>query len=267
MKASLKTVYFWLMMCAARAAAFFGWSGGPVVLMYHAINTEGGKLSVPPSVFRSQMEYLKRKKILVPLDDIFAHYRGEKKLPRHAIAVTIDDGYLDTYKEAFPILQKYRIPFTVFLTTHLAPLPALGHLPRPSWDQLREMSAAGLMTLGLHGHDHRHISEIVTDPPALHQELNMSSDIMTKETGKPPQYYAYAYGVRDVRVLPHLKELGIQAAFGITDGVVGKRRDVFALPRVQIDRTMSMRLFAYRTTPGVEFAFLFKRFLQRWVHV
>jgi peptidoglycan/xylan/chitin deacetylase (PgdA/CDA1 family) len=266
MKGTIKTFYFGLCAFIARVIALFGWSGGPVVLMYHAINIEGGKLSVSPDVFHRHMEFLRTHRTLVSLGDVLSHYRGEKILPANAVAVSIDDGYLDTYREAFPILKEFKIPFTLFLTTDLRVMSVLANLPRPTWDQIREMSAVGLMTLGLHGHQHLHVTEIGGDTEALDRELKFSVETITKETGKTLSLYAYAFGARDLRIPLYLKTIGIEAAFGITDGVVGKKRDIYAFPRVQIDRTMSPRLFRYRTTPGVEIAFLLKQFLRKRAH-
>jgi peptidoglycan/xylan/chitin deacetylase (PgdA/CDA1 family) len=197
------------------------------------------------------------------MEDIFAFLREEKPLPRNSVAISIDDGYLDTYREAFPILKEFKVPFTLFLTTNLEELPPLGNFPRPTWDQLREMSAVGLMTVGLHGHDHLHINEIAGDRALLDKELKDSSALIAREIGKLPTVYAYAFGARDPRIPPYLKEIGVEAGFGITDGVLDASQDRYALPRVQIDRTMSFRLFQHRTTGAVKIAQKIKKLLRQ----
>jgi len=263
MKSILKTWFYAFCAFLARVFAVFGKHQGPIVLMYHAVNTEGGKLSVPPNAFRAQMEFLRAHRSTVSMEDIIQYMDGGKSLPKNAVSVTIDDGYLDTYREAFPILKEFRIPFTLFLTTDLGPLPELANLPRPTWDQIREMTAVGVATLGLHGHKHLHVADIAGDEEALERELGDSTKLIQSETGACPKVYAYAFGARDARIPAYLQRIGITLSFGITDGTISRARDRYALPRVQIDNTMSMRLFQYRTTSAVEVAFLFKRNMGR----
>ncbi len=264
MKQFLKTTFFQLCFCFSRIAEMFGHKVGPIVLMYHSVGENDAKLTVTPAVFRAQMEYLRDYRSIVSMQDILLFLDGKKSLPKNAVSVTIDDGYLDTYREAFPILKEFKIPFTLFLTTNLEELKPLKYFPRPTWDQLREMSAVGLMSVGLHGHNHLRIDEIAGDSALLDKELKYSATLITKEIGKAPEVYAYAFGARDPRIPPYLKNIGLGAGFSITDGVLAPSHHHFALPRVQIDRTMSFRLFTFRTTGAVEIASHIKQNLRRW---
>lgn len=257
LRAPLKTPYFFLAYVLWNIIQLFQ-KTGPVVLMYHAVSTEGGKLSVAPGVFRSQMEYLRTQRSVVSMDDILAFLEGKKTLPNNAVSVSIDDGYLDTYREAFPVLKEFRIPFTLFLTTNLRIMPELANLPRPTWDQLREMSAVGLATIGFHGHEHLRVGDIADNMSLLEKELGVSAALVEKEIGIRPKVYAYAFGARDSRIPTYLRSIGIDAGFGITDGTVTSMRNRYALPRVQIDSTMSARLFRYRTTGAVDVAYRLK---------
>lgn len=254
MKQLFKTAFFQFCFALSRVTQFFGHRVGPIVLMYHSVGENDAKLTVTPQVFRAQMEYIRDHRSIINMEDILLFLDGKKSLPKNAVSVTIDDGYLDTYREAFPILKEFKIPFTLFLTTNLTELKPLGNFPRPTWDQLREMSAVGLMTIGLHGHDHLHINEIADDKALLDKELKDSASIIEKEIGKPPKVYAYAFGARDPRIPSYLKEIGVEAGFGITDGILTPISDCYALPRVQIDRTMSFRLFQLRTSGAIEIA-------------
>lgn len=74
-------------------------------------------ISATPVQFELQMRYLRRHLNPVALSDVLAHLAGRTTLPPAAVAVTFDDGFTDTYRYAFPILKRYSIPATLFLTT------------------------------------------------------------------------------------------------------------------------------------------------------
>ena len=87
-----------------------------VILCYHRIGTGGIPLfnGLPPEIFESQMRLLRRRYRIISLDELC----DEMQRPTssgHGVAVTFDDGYRDLHTYAFPILQKYNIPATIFL--------------------------------------------------------------------------------------------------------------------------------------------------------
>ena len=66
--------------------------------------------------FEEQIAYLARTYEIVSLEFLVQCIRQGRTWPRHALAVTFDDGYRDNYEYAYPLLSKYRIPATIFLT-------------------------------------------------------------------------------------------------------------------------------------------------------
>lgn len=90
------------------------------ILVYHRVGTAGDPFvpAVPPAVFEAHVRHLRRHFNLVPLTDLLAAAM-RREVPPRALAVTFDDGYEDLYTHAFPILLRYRVPATVYLTTGL----------------------------------------------------------------------------------------------------------------------------------------------------
>lgn len=88
------------------------------ILTYHAINDQHDPFfaGVPVHVFAQQMDYLAHHANVLPLAEAVARMQC-KDLPANAVAVTFDDGYRDVYVNAFPIMQAYTIPATIFLAT------------------------------------------------------------------------------------------------------------------------------------------------------
>lgn len=96
-------------------------SNQSLILMYHRVSNlkiDPWWLSVSPRNFDEHMQILNKYTQPIKL-----HKIGQKtksfNLRRREVVVTFDDGYADNYKNASPILQKYEIPTTFFITTGL----------------------------------------------------------------------------------------------------------------------------------------------------
>lgn len=74
-------------------------------------------ISTTPEQFDWQMRYVREHMNPVSLGDVMTHLDGKSSLPPAAVAVTIDDGFTDTYRYAFPSLKRFSIPATVFVST------------------------------------------------------------------------------------------------------------------------------------------------------
>lgn len=105
-----------------------------IVLMYHRINENGHRIGVNKESFERQMEFIKEKMNPVPLITIANWISKGKSIPPRAVAVSFDDGYEDNFIMAYPILKKFSIPATIFLTT--------GHIESTKmfwWDKVSEI--------------------------------------------------------------------------------------------------------------------------------
>jgi len=90
------------------------------ILEYHRIANDKEdilKMVVSPKHFRKQMRYLKKKYNVISLKEAVEKIKNYQPLPPYSVAITFDDGYLDNYLNAYPILKKFDIPATIFLTT------------------------------------------------------------------------------------------------------------------------------------------------------
>lgn len=221
-----------------------------VVLMYHSVDNSDWKHSIAPAIFEQQMAYLAKRGWIVPLADIVAYAKGEKQLPRHAIAITFDDGYVDVLTNALPILERYQIPATIFVPTDTTVKTDPAGRARLSWDELRELSKHPLISIGSHAVTHRKLPLLTYEE--MLSEARGSADAIEHDTGKRPDFFAYPFGARGAEAEHAVQESGYDAAFGITEGLVHPGRNLFALPRVQVDATMNVPLFRMRLTRAVE---------------
>jgi peptidoglycan/xylan/chitin deacetylase (PgdA/CDA1 family) len=65
------------------------------------------------------INYLYKTCKIISLDDFLEIHRGNAAIPDNAVVLTFDDGYRDNYTEVYPILKKYKIPATIFLTVKM----------------------------------------------------------------------------------------------------------------------------------------------------
>jgi peptidoglycan/xylan/chitin deacetylase (PgdA/CDA1 family) len=88
------------------------------ILIYHRVNDDNDPFfgGIPVKVFENQMEILYKYFNVYPLGELVERMINND-LPWNAIAITFDDGYKDNYDKAYPILKKYNLPATIFLTS------------------------------------------------------------------------------------------------------------------------------------------------------
>ena len=73
-------------------------------------------LCTPPDAFREHMDYISRECQPIGLDDLL-QAAASGHIPERAVAVTLDDGYLDALTTASPILEDAGVPATFFVNT------------------------------------------------------------------------------------------------------------------------------------------------------
>ncbi len=88
------------------------------ILTYHRVNDERDPFftSIPTEVFERQVAFIARTYRVLTVEDLAERMR-RGRVPRNALAITFDDGYRDTLTHAAPILARYGLPATVFLST------------------------------------------------------------------------------------------------------------------------------------------------------
>lgn len=205
-----------------------------VVLIYHHVDIgTPASTSLSPELFGEHLDYLDDNGFRVlPLAALVDSLRGAGTIPDRAVAFTFDDGYRSVYTEAFPRLRALGWPFTVFVC------PDEVDHQRGSvvtWDQLREMAAAGA-TIANHGLHHRHLqrrgqgeSDEVWER-RTRKELRDAQQRIIEEIGSAPDLFAYPYGEFDGDLRAIIKDLG-WAAFGQQSGPMGEMSDFTRLPR------------------------------------
>jgi peptidoglycan/xylan/chitin deacetylase (PgdA/CDA1 family) len=101
--------------------------------MYHRVtelSNDPHWVAITPKRFAEQMDVIRKYFVPIRLQELLMALQ-ERKVPKRAVVVTFDDGYADNLHEAVPLLERYAIPSTVFVTAG-----QVGSQRESWWDEL-----------------------------------------------------------------------------------------------------------------------------------
>jgi len=88
----------------------------PLILMYHRITDEPFCAGLAPAEFERHLVYVKKHFRVVPISQLLEEVANNQVKP-YTIALTFDDGHADFFHNAWPLLQKYKLPASLYVTT------------------------------------------------------------------------------------------------------------------------------------------------------
>ncbi len=205
-----------------------------VILVYHHVATDTPpSTTISPSDFRAHLDYLRDNDFAVlSLPELIDDLQNQRPVPDKAVAITFDDGYISIYDTAFPMLQEYGYPFTLFLSTE--PINN-GQANYMSWEQVQHMADAGV-TIANHMVEHPYMLDRREDESEQAWLARMREELLTAEqtiadyTGQSHRLLAYPYGEYDDRLKTLIADEGF-IGLAQNSGAVGYHSDFLALPR------------------------------------
>ena len=216
------------------------------ILMYHYISASPSAsdrirygLSVPPEMFEAQLKLLQDNGFTtVTLRELYEYLAIGTALPDKPIILTFDDGYIDNYTNAFPLLQKYSMIGTFFVLTGPADDGEPTYL---SWDMIQEMDNAG-MDIQLHSRDHLDMRTRPRD--WLVFQIIGGRQSIEGHTGKPVIFMAYPSGKHDAGVQSFLRDTNFWAAVTTAPGSRHVLQDALSWDRVRVSGQLRLQDFA-----------------------
>lgn len=172
-----------------------------VVLCYHSVHpSEEFPARTSPELFEQHMGWLRAECDVIPFTRIRADASGYSARP--TVAVTFDDGYADNYTHALPILLRFEIPATFFVSTGLVERHPEVIEARSwrgwrnddstlTWEQIVDMRRLG-MDIGSHGHTHRSFGSLGDEE--VFSDLSTCKQILEDRLGEPITSMAYPSG-------------------------------------------------------------------------
>ena len=85
--------------------------------------------SCTEAIFKQHLLFLKENFEIISIEELHSLYKREYVDKKYAV-ITFDDGYLDNYQLAFPILKKYQVPACLFIATDFIDQKCI-----PWWDE------------------------------------------------------------------------------------------------------------------------------------
>lgn len=217
---------------------------GASILLYHRFRPVASNFTtVTTENFEKQIIWLKERGFnFVKLSVIVDAIREGREPPAKSIAITVDDGHVTQYESMFPILKKHQVTATLFIYTD-----GISAKPMPnviSWDQLKEMTASGLVDIQAHSVTHPNFEQKrrSLSPDAFRQfamtELQKSKAILEENLGQKISYFAWPYGAFDRSLGELAEKAGYEAAFGTDGAPVDLKSNRFSIPRLHVNNDM-----------------------------
>lgn len=211
------------------------------ILMYHNVDERSreSKLSVSPFSFQKQMKFLCKHGIgAVPLTACISPDAGPL---RKEVCITFDDGFLNNFEAAYPVLRQYNFPAAMFISTD-----HVGTKGYMSWDMLREMAAHNIQ-IGSHTKTHRWLPDLSREE--IRSEIVDSKKIIEDKLGVAVDVFSYPMGGLTSEIVDSVKSAGYRVGCATNPPHGISPLNPYSLQRIKITRTSDyLVLFALKVS-------------------
>jgi peptidoglycan/xylan/chitin deacetylase (PgdA/CDA1 family) len=253
------------------------------ILMYHHVSPSPGLVTVSPQTFRDQISGLAQRGYRSASCDDLAAFLGGKPLPAKSVMITFDDGYLDNFVHAHPVLQEFGFKALLFLITGRvgdgAARPTGATPDHRScvesvkagraddvmlrWSEVDLMRSTGSFEFHSHTHMHTRWDREIADPverdAKLAADLQQSRATLASRTGAASPHLCWPQGYYDDRYRQVAKQAGFDYFYTVEKGSCLPSTNHQHIPRIVTkDRRglwLSSRLWIYRQ-PALAAAYL-----------
>lgn len=214
------------------------------ILTYHYIGNNPNpedkardNLSVAPDKFEEQIKYIYENGYQsISFDTLYSALKSGASLPPKSIILTFDDGYMDFYLIAFPILKRYNMYSVSFIPTGL-----IGTSYYMNWDQVKELDLTGLVSFQSHSVNHLNLTSLNTEQ--LMYQLTMSKATLERNLGKTVNTLAYPYGISNYRVWEGARNAGYIGAAGTWFDKTQSEGVILYMPRIKVAGGADLKSF------------------------
>ncbi len=195
--------------------------------MYHRFNEHKyPSTNIQIDIFYEHLKLIKDSNYqFINLNDFIENF--DKPKNQKKILITIDDGFISFYENAWPFLKKNKIPFILFISTE--PIGGKGYM---NWEQIKEIEKENFAAIGHHSHSHEYLidksdSEFISD-------IEKANELFLKNIGYIPNIFSYPFGEYSEFMRNYISK-NFDFAFGQHSGVIDINKERFELPRFPIN--------------------------------
>jgi peptidoglycan/xylan/chitin deacetylase (PgdA/CDA1 family) len=219
-----------------------GDQGTAAVLCFHRVNPdlpEDG-VTIAPDRFRGILSMLRDRYVVLGIDGFVDQLRDGRPFTGREVVLTFDDGYLDNFVHAAPLLEEFGLPATFFVVAGHVGTERTFWWDREkgvdsrmmSWDQVRQLAGSG-HTIGAHTWSHPDLgTEPVSSAP---RELGEARGKIEDEVGRPVRHFAFPYGGR-ANFTPEwsqaVRRHGFESCFAAFNGLATRHSDPYLIERI-----------------------------------
>lgn len=209
-----------------------------VILQYHHVSdTTPHITSVTPEEFKQHLAFLASNPEIevVSLSQLLTDAKTLKSNEKMQVAITFDDGYVNVFENARPILKEYGYPYTIFVNP--GAVDNNKHYAM-TWDQLRILKSEGV-EFGNHTTNHTHLTtsfrylERTKRLQVIQQDIEHAESRLAKELGQSQHWLAYPYGEFSIEIQQLTRAMGY-IGFGQHSGPIGENSNYTRLPRFPV---------------------------------
>ena len=205
---------------------------------------------------------------VVSLKDVRYHIVDRERQLDKLVAITFDDGYLDNYSYAVPILRMFNYDATIFLASGYISDPRRDSRYRMgnpeavmlNWSEIREMEGQGI-SFGAHTHSHCDLTEVCIGQAK--SEICMSKEVIEREIDAPVDLFCYPKGMFDETVQEIVREAGYLGACSVIPGRNTRSTNLYELRRTEISGDDSLLDFKKKLSGAYDAV---HRYVQRRQH-
>ncbi len=239
------------------------------VMMYHHVSPAAGMITCSPENFEDQLRWLRRHGYTSLTTNQFASHLEGQPVPAKSVLITFDDGYLDNWVYAYPLLKQYGFNAVLFVVTGWigdgARRSHLGQSGLPNmfahreceqkirgeqadqvmlrWSEIEHMQQHGVFEF--HSHTHTHTrwdkgAQAAHKNQHMQEELQQSREVLTHQLGSVSDHFCWPQGYFDADYIRLAQAAGFRYLY---------TTQAFGQNRVGTDPTHIYR-FAVRNTSG-----------------
>ncbi len=240
------------------------------VLCYHHVDSRyPTPYSISSAKFTAQLDALEKAGFsFISLKQLEDFYYKDTPIPLRSAVITFDDGNLNVYTTAYPLLKKRGIPFALFIYPGIT---TRGHRRYcASWGEVKEMADNGVI-IGCHTLTHPFLTlppkEVTTSTQYdawLDREIVFSKERIEFHLGRKVRYFATPFGALDTSAYKKIKQAGYRLAFNVHGMNNNNLTNPFNINRLVVLGYMSPQaLTSFALTRPINFEMLYPPDLAR----